>query len=720
MLKGAPIFAIGPLVRDIVFIHNRERRQKLLVGSRGGGSLWNAQANAAYLGAPCHAICVAGSDLAAKEGLDDLRLLGVELLDQHLKAGRRTRTLHEILELPAPASHAPSHKFVSRCPVCANETYRKGSVRLTNKIIRQAEHYLLGGDNTVGIMHTDGLDKTRFGLAEKLKASGWLISLDLGRSTGLYRMRDTNILDRLREVDLLFLHQRVESEILRMAGADSLSTLVERLKLRSAVVTKGERGATFAFLTDSGHAVSAEQPAKTPETILDTSGAGDALIGSVLSQISKNSNSGEVWFPQSSDEFLQVLGRAQRVAADKCKFIGARGHIAGLGGSSWSWERIQHSLVEGKSVDDLMVANLSRKTCVSCESLLVDQLQQSVSTFRLRYNIVSLPAQIEMGWKVRRFSPWKTLTELNGPGYVIGTGGSFSAATFLALLLSTQGRGMARAVRPFDYIRMGNVSPYVIVLSHSGKTLDIAQALKVAKQRGVKRRVLVSGAEKPDLAKYLDGTGDVVIVAGNGEPEHGFLSFSGVALPMFLSWAVFRRHIWEKEEGFQVFHEIFSESKNKASAAAHMADKLAAGPQWTDRKIIALGGGFGWPAIRDFESKMVEGNLGHVEISEMKDYSHGRFMSSIEGSCTAIVFGLPDDLPYRNFLIDRIRRKNIVIDLSTTREGGEGGLDLLLSELHLVNLIAERKGYDAAKPNVPRVGLELYRYKSLLDYGEDS
>ena len=564
-------------------------------------------------------------------------------------------------------------------------------------------------------MHIDGLDKTRFRLAEELRTRGWAISVDLGRSTGLHRMRGTKFLHRLKSVDFLFVHHSVETELYQVLSVSGLDEASEKLGAQCIVVMRGERGLSFATKFDGKSAVR-DQGAAHSENVVDTAGAGDALIGSFLTEVVRNSDPSQIQSPTDAATTAEFLARGQKWASSKCAFVGARGHIAGAEGKSWSWDRARKVLTEAKSVDDLALTNLSRSMCISCDSILVEQVQQSVSTFQLRHNVLRLPALVEMAWGSRHFSPWPLLRDLKGPGYIVGTGGSFAAASYVGLLLQSAGRGVMQPIRPFDYVRTAVATPLVVVLSHSGQTADIEQAVQKAKQLSVGRIVLVAGVPNPPLGQSLDPQRDTILLAGSAEQERGFLSIAGVALPAFLAWASFQTQTWADDGGFKIFNRLYSEAENRALRAATDADHKARGTDWIDRRMVALGGGFSWPAVLDFESKIVEGTLGHVEVSEMKDYSHGRFMSSIERGCTAVIFGLPDDLAYREFLLERLKRKNVIVDISSSRPGPEGGLELLLTVLHLVRFISERKGIDAAKPEVPKVGLELYRYTSIFDF----
>ena len=113
----------------------------------------------------------------------------------------------------------------------------------------------------------------------------------------------------------------------------------------------------------------------------------------------------------------------------------------------------------------------------------------------------------------------------------------------------------------------------------------------------------------------------------------------------------------------------------------------------------------------DLESKIVESDFGRPLVSEIKDYSHGRFVSSVDKDVLAIVLGMPDDADYRKFLVGKLNRSNDVIEINSDETGPTGSLDLLLKVEHLKRSFAEKEIKDISKPKIPPEGLELYRYK---------
>ena len=712
-MTSVTVTAIGPLVRDVVFLKGEGPDETFLLGSRGGGALWNALVNASLNKAATQALCIGGSDTAAAQCVDDLRTARVSIALHRTQRGKPTRTLHELLSKKSVGLNKPSHEFTVVCPVCGTKTYLNGTARVSEEFVEEASRILRRNGNDGLWVHLDGLDSTRLDALRGLPEGRTWLSLDLGRSTGLFRMRQTSVLERLARFDVLFVHSKVVAELKRMAGAGSESDLLSRGRCRLLVVSKGAKGLDYWARVGST-VIRSHQDSSHPERLLDTAGAGDALIGSFLAQLARSGCQG-IEESLGDKEWIEAkLRAAQDWAAYKCGFIGARGHLAGTDGKTWSWDFSPSSLKGSGTASELRLANLSRSRCVACDWTIDATFRDSLgAAVRFKQNLGNLPVKVEKAWKLRGDFPWPQLRSVRGQGYVVGTGGSFVVATFLAQLLTAATGELVAPIRPFDYVRTGIPKGFAVFVSNTGRTHDIAQALDHALSEEVPRIFFVTGAPKERLSLPLRASKDTLLSTG-ADGERGFLSVAGAVVPCFFASAAFTPSLWENPEGNLLFNRLYNNARKRAGTAYGEFQAIRSAPKISNHPVAILGGGLAWPAMLDLESKMVEGGLGLPQVSEMKDYSHGRFVSSMGKRGTAVVCGMPDDASYRSFLITKLRARLPTIELSTEISGSWGALDLVLQVEHLLQMISEREGVDISSPEVPAVGLELYHYKSLL------
>jgi sugar/nucleoside kinase (ribokinase family)/fructoselysine-6-P-deglycase FrlB-like protein len=708
-----PVVGIGALGCDVVYVLDQSRSQLYRIGSRGGGSLWNALANARVNGAETIAFCVGGADSSANLCIKDLQNVGVKIAKEQFQRGKRTRTIHEVLSLRSVSLGKPKHEFRIRCPVCGSDTYKTGTARLTKEFMKETAKALGRRAETGIIIHLDGVDSARLNPAKSLRGKNGLISLDLGRSTGFYRMHQVSLVEKLRGIDALFVHSKVLPELVRQTGASSIKSLLGLLESKILVSTRGEKGVVY-WIRDGNSYSEYSEPSAGTNALLDTAGAGDALIGSFLAQLASTPADEVASTIADISQVRKMIHESQKWAAHKCGFVGARGHIPGLDGNTWSWDLTKDSLRTSGSVEELKLANLSRTRCVSCESLITEIGQTSISTLRFRQNVSRLPSKAELAWKNRKEYQWPQLEQLDNPGYAVGTGGSFAVAHFAALLLTKSSAHPVVPIRPFDFIRYGVKVPSAVFISNSGKTPDVLSALDHALTLGIQQRVFITGANPQVASSHLRQSKDLLLCTGaNG--ERGFLSVAGTIIPCFMIWASLNQTIWSSDDGYQRFHTLYEHAR--ARAAEEFSELEKSIPRGlSDKRVVILGGGYAWPAMLDMESKMVESANCLPEISEMKDYSHGRFVSSIDSRTFTVVFGMPDDRPYREFLMDRLRHSKPVIELTTDFSEGEGALELMLQAEHFMRLLAEKSGVDLSPPRISPRGLQLYRYPDLLNF----
>ena len=538
-----------------------------------------------------------------------------------------------------------------------------------------------------------------------------MITADLGRLISFYRMDERDLLENLRNIDVLFINSEFLSRLRGKIGITSEEDLLKHTDIKLLISLKGENG-IHAWVNSEKEILAISQNAAEVDRLVDTAGAGDAFIGFLLSRIALKSIKDIKQELLTEGDIKEDLWKAQEWAARKCGFIGARGHLNEF---KWSKGNLNEDFFN-KKVEDLRLQNEGLSKCFVCGSKFgkkspIDRSKISINVLRFHGNVLSLPRSIERSWSHRNETPWKQMMELEGAGYIIGTGGSFVAASFIAQLISLKNKCPVMPMRPFDFIRMGFQAPFAVFISNSGKTPDIISAIKYAQNIEIPKIILISGNKQLQNLEILRNDKDILLYTGANE-DRGFLSVLGVFSPCFLSWAV-SNQIWSNDNGYRYFNDMYSKAEVKVNNSFYRF-KRKLDFKVSGRKSIILGGGFSWPAMINIESKMVESNFGRPQISEIKDYSHGRFVSSMDQNVLAIICGMPDDEEYRQFLIDRLKNKNDIIELITDKYGPLGSLELLLQAEHLMKCFAEKENIDISKPKVPRRGLELYRYKNLF------
>jgi len=239
-----------------------------------------------------------------------------------------------------------------------------------------------------------------------------------------------------------------------------------------------------------------------------------------------------------------------------------------------------------------------------------------------------------------------------------------------------------------------------------------------ASDMGVSQIVLITGAVNPKLGISLRRPQDCLISYGrptagsNHTPrERGFVSIAGTVAPC----ALWTTAVANPVEMMELAREL---QVDKDIDLLGQIDLLVEAVK-KGQTIPVFGGGLAWPAMYDLESKFVEGDLGVIQLHEVKDFSHGRFITVMgpKQRDTPILFFCVGQLyEYEKFLLRTLKDQHTIITISSNKMGILGALELLVRVQFLAQIIGEALGKDISRPDpIPDAGLKLYRWKHGLE-----
>jgi hypothetical protein len=160
----------------------------------------------------------------------------------------------------------------------------------------------------------------------------------------------------------------------------------------------------------------------------------------------------------------------------------------------------------------------------------------------------------------------------------------------------------------------------------------------------------------------------------------------------------------DQDSLYNMFSSADRLAKERASKFPEQIDSL---------HLVTLGSGWGWPAVVDFESKIVEGGVCTVEVSELKNYAHGRYINAFyhRRNRHFILFRTPEDAELVAFFRERLKRYFDITILATMQTGISGALELLVNELFLASYLGKKVGRDLSRPKYPREARGLYGWR---------
>ncbi len=661
-------------------------------GGRGGGSVWNVLASLATKGFSCTAAGWGGDDLFGRLAASELSGLGIDISPLHLDSKQATRVIFEVLG----GGGRRDHLFTERCPLCRTRYRPRRTPRVapTN-----------GRDRTKPcLLIVDDLNRpVTWDLLLSWRVLGDVTAAVLDHPSSYRYTPISKVVDKLQSVDVIFTKDRVFDSFRGRAAKSGIGDLYEVLRpqhrARLVVSTKGAAGADVSVCSLGGEWLHKWISAPDVAEPLDTSGAGDAFFSEFLATYFESGDWSNMLSGSEADVGVikSCLDRAAAAIAPVLMSCGARGHLPPV--------EVPAPLIQnmGKSLHELEqgdhnVCPLCLKASPSLEPRKKDSrtvgMRETGGRFLRSRALFSLES-----------SPLAEATKLLDEAsttYVVGTGGSYPAATFIAYALSAYGNHHAEAIKPHDLIARGGRVDTIIIVSASGKTVDCARALESALKKGTRRAVLITAAENPRLAQNVKHGVNLQVLRIRGK-DRGFVSFAGTVNPAV---------IFAVASGISPLDAVRYCERDDASVArfsAVIAEKLSLNPV-----VHVIGTTWAWPALLDLESKFTEGNLGTIHLHEAKDFSHGRFMRVLgadRGKVPILFFRTGEKDRYADFMARKLKSVPDFHVITSDAPAIGGALDLMFQTQRLILEIAGRLAVDVSRPkSIPAKGLELYHW----------
>ena len=299
------------------------------------------------------------------------------------------------------------------------------------------------------------------------------------------------------------------------------------------------------------------------------------------------------------------------------------------------------------------------------------------------------------------------------PMLMVGSGGSFSAATFAADLHESATGKLARAATPLEVIAMTERDTGLACLSAGGRNQDIVTAFRAAAARETEPLCVLVLAEGSQLEKtarmfrYVD-----IVRMGHRLFKDGYLavgSLIGTAVLLIRAY----RAVWGRSENeipkgiVELIQEVTSFSELEAIDAK--GNRVV-----YERNFVSVLYSTELVATAvDLESRFVEAALGALHIADLRNFGHGRHYWMARKAKETAVVGLISE--GQNELGTRTMSllPNEVATLPIYFRGARDvqALAGLVVGLFFADSAARIAKVDPSKPNVPAFGRKLYHLK---------
>ena len=517
-----------------------------------------------------------------------------------------------------------------------------------------------------GILIIDSVKKDTLRLANEFKENSWFLAGDIGYINHLrYASKDAISMLFQNTFDFLQITEKVAKFLCKKFNLNELE-LFNFLGVKYLNITKAEKGAGIFYLKEQETQYFSIPAVST--NLVDTSGAGDVFFSTFIKYLAKN---------QLSNETMTKV--AKEAAENSAKIISCIG-------------------ATGSLIDQPL--DCSSDACSICGLNKIEKIAKP-KILKTTSNVNNLlPRLLKVDNLDTVFEIQKLITNIKRQKdnvAIVGTGGSFISAHFIAKLLSQELAKPIIALKPRDIFiyPIKNIN-FAILLTYSGKTPDILTVNDYLKKNNIKSYIVTN--------QKKDNSEENIISYNSSRTEKGFLAVAGTVIPIYL----FAKSCL-KEINLKDFVENSITKWKSELSFENLNLKIADKPLLIDIFSDYETG----TAALDLESKFVESSFGRVTIHDKKDFSHGRFNIISSFKPDLIIFlDSKGSGKYNEKLYKYLTKEDVsIIHLKTNESGILADLDLLIASQFLIQSISEIIKRDLTKPDYPKRAMSLYRYK---------
>lgn len=289
------------------------------------------------------------------------------------------------------------------------------------------------------------------------------------------------------------------------------------------------------------------------------------------------------------------------------------------------------------------------------------------------------------------------------PLYIIGSGGSLSAAHMVKLLHEDLG-GHAKVITPYELLTSDTNfrNSNILLLTAGGRNPDIIFAFKHA-AKSEPRNLMAVCMRPKSILKEIEKTYNYAKVVEFDIPsgKDGFLATNSL-----IAFCTLFSHAYNEVKQHQrilPLEKILKIDEFKESIENDSSLRL--------KTYSVLYGKWSLPAAFDLESKFTEAALGNVQLADFRNFAHGRhyfLAKNFTNSCVIAIY-TQDEEKIVNKTLDQIPEEIPIYRITSDFDGPDGALQLLIKILYFVNFIAESQNVDPGCPTVPMFGRKIYR-----------
>ena len=302
------------------------------------------------------------------------------------------------------------------------------------------------------------------------------------------------------------------------------------------------------------------------------------------------------------------------------------------------------------------------------------------------------------------------------PLYTVGSGGSLSAAHFVACLQQRLANQFAKAITPLEAVALSVPKQSCFwFFSAGGRNADINDAFKEIVIKEPKHLCITCARSGSPLARYAQDYEYTEVFNFNlPSQKDGFLATNSLLAFTILAFRAYQDIYFHEESSPKCLEDLLPTNCGSLKFFLNTLRDLCA-PIFKRDSLIVLFGPSTQPAAFDLESKFTEAALGHVLLADYRNFAHGRHHWLAKRGETSAVLAFTTDREKR--IADRtiaLLPPNVpVVHINFSDQGVYAPVSAMLTVLYIVALAGEAQSIDPGRPGVPAFGGKIYHLRGI-------
>lgn len=294
------------------------------------------------------------------------------------------------------------------------------------------------------------------------------------------------------------------------------------------------------------------------------------------------------------------------------------------------------------------------------------------------------------------------------PLYVIGSGGSFSAAVFASLLHRHIGM-IAQSLTPLEFLESDIRNDCsILIITAGGNNTDILSSFDKAVRIKPKNLGILCASTSNKLTRMASKETNVIIHAVKlPTGKDGFLATN--SLLATLVWLC-RAYITSHSLPYAIpsMDRLVFDRKTQHGFEEMINSKLE--NLKSKETLVCIYDNWGKPAAIDIESKLIEAGLVNVQLSDYRNFAHGRHnWLDKNGEKTGLISLVNPQCEQLAMKTQRLIPEYVpVTSLIARHDGPIASLSLVIQVMHLVKFFGQIKRIDPGQPGVAIFGRKMY------------